>query len=319
MINLKIDPEFQSQIPPLTDDEFKQLEENILKEGKLLSPLIVWNNTLVDGHNRYAILQKHPEICFSTMPLRFANREEALAWICKNQLGRRNLTPEQKKFLIGKQYSVEHRKPGGNGNNQHTAAAKKTAPEELCQIDTIPPTSAEASIRKQIAERNNVSESYVARSEKFMRGVEIMEQMVPGMQEKILSGQFKVRDADMHHLAKAAYYDRAQILQDILHPELKVEPTPDADGVIRVPGKAPVMPFRKFESVYDSDAYPEDVRYEYVALEELTTRFRISFNYQLEQMPDNAQRDVILEIIHKHKDYLTSLEAALADVKDQTA
>ena len=41
--------------------------------------------------------------------------------------------------------------------------------------------------------------------------------------------------------------------------------------------------------------------------------------YQLEQMPDNAQRDVILEIIHKHKDYLTSLEAALADVKDQTA
>ena len=49
----------------------------------------------------------------------------------------------------------------------------------MCQIDTIPPTSAEASIRKQIAERNNVSESYVARSEKFMRGVEIMEQMVP--------------------------------------------------------------------------------------------------------------------------------------------
>ena len=150
MINLKIDPEFQSQIPPLTDDELKQLEENILKEGKLLSPLIVWNNTLVDGHNRYAILQKHPEIYFSTMPLRFENREEAIAWICRNQLGRRNLTPEQKKFLIGKQYSVEHRKPGGNGNNQHTAAAKKTAPEELCQFDTIPPTASEASVRKQI-------------------------------------------------------------------------------------------------------------------------------------------------------------------------
>ena len=196
MINLKIDPEFQSQIPPLTDDEFKQLEENILKEGKLISPLIVWGNTLVDGHNRYEIVQEHPEISFSTMPLPFESREEVLAWICKNQLGRRNLTPEQKKFLIGKQYSVEHRKPGGNGNNQHTAAAKKTAPEELCQIDTIPPTAAEASIRKQIAERNNVSESYVARSEKFMRGVEIMEQMVPGMQEKILSGQFKVRDAE---------------------------------------------------------------------------------------------------------------------------
>ena len=143
MINLKIDPEFQSQIPPLTDDEFHQLEENILKEGKLISPLIVWNNTLVDGHNRYEIVQEHPEISFSTMPLPFESREEVLAWICKNQLGRRNLTPEQKKFLIGKQYSVEHRKPGGNGNNQHTTAAKKTAPEE-------------SSIRKQIAERNRL-------------------------------------------------------------------------------------------------------------------------------------------------------------------
>ena len=99
MINLKIDPEFQNQIPPLTDDEYKQLEENILKEGKLLSPLIVWNNILVDGHNRYAILQKHPEIYFSTMPLRFENREEAIAWICRNQLGRRNLSPEQKRYL----------------------------------------------------------------------------------------------------------------------------------------------------------------------------------------------------------------------------
>ena len=55
MINLKIDPEFQSQIPPLTDDEFKQLEENILKEGKLLSPLIVWNNTLAVSYTHLTL------------------------------------------------------------------------------------------------------------------------------------------------------------------------------------------------------------------------------------------------------------------------
>ena len=37
-----IDSEFQSQIPALTDEEFQQLEENILSEGEVLSPLIVW-------------------------------------------------------------------------------------------------------------------------------------------------------------------------------------------------------------------------------------------------------------------------------------
>ena len=208
---------------------------------------------------------------------------------------------------------MEHRKPGGNGNNQHTAASKKTAPEELCQIDTIPPTATDTSVRKQIAERNNVSESYVVRSEKFMRGVEIMEQMMPGMQEKILSGQFKVRDADLHRLAKADYIDRQKIVDEILYPERKVEPKPNTNGAAPEPGKAPYMPMLKIESVYDSDAYPKDVRYEYVALENITTRFRTEFDYQLKILPDTAQREVILEIIHKHKEYLAFLESALAE------
>ena len=70
-------------------------------------------------------------------------------------------------------------------------------------------------------------------------------------------------------------------LQEILHPELKVEPKPDADGIIREPGKAPVLPFQKIESVYDSDAYPEEVRHDYVALEHVTTRFRTEFDLSL--------------------------------------
>ena len=289
MINLKIDPEFQSQIPPLTDDEFKQLEENILKEGKLISPLIVWGNTLIDGHNRYAILQKHPEIYFSTMPLPFESREEVLAWICKNQLGRRNLTPEQKKFLIGKQYSVEHRKPGGNGNNQYTATTQEAVQEELCQIDTIPPTSAEASIRKQIAERNNVSESYVVRSEKFMRGVEIMEQMVPGMQEKILSGQFKVRDADMHRLARADFPNRKQIVHEILHPEDRPAPQ---------------------KRIYEIN---------YSALEAAVRRIQQDVDFlmkYLPKVPDDAYVKVeTTKILKQHKAYMAQFEELLNDKK----
>ena len=289
MINLKIDPEFQSQIPPLTDDEFKQLEENILKEGKLISPLFVWNNTLVDGHNRYAILQKHPEIYFSTMPLPFESREEVLAWICKNQLGRRNLTPEQKKFLIGKQYSVEHRKPGGNGNNQYTATTQKAVPEELCQIDTIPPTSAEASIRKQIAERNNVSESYVVRSEKFMRGVEIMEQMMPGTKEKILSGQFKVRDADMHRLARADFPNRKQIVHEILHPEDRPAPQKRIYGI------------------------------NYSALEAAVRRIQQDVDFlmkYLPKVPDDAYVKVeTTKILKQHKAYMAQFEEMLNDEK----
>ena len=289
MINLKIDPEFQSQIPPLTDDEFKQLEENILKEGKLLSPLIVWGNTLVDGHNRYAILQKHPEIYFSTMPLRFENREEAIAWICRNQLGRRNLTPEQKKFLVGKQYSIEHRKPGGNGNNQYTTATQETVQEELCQNDTIPPVSSETSIRRKIAEQHHVSESYVSRSEKFMKGVEIMEQMMPGTKEKILSGQFKVRDADMHRLARADFPNRKQIVHEILHPEDRPAPQKRIYGI------------------------------NYSALEAAVRRIQQDVDFlmkYLPKVPDDAYVKVeTTKILKQHKAYMAQFEELLNDEK----
>ena len=50
---LRIDPEFESKIPPLTEEEYQLLEENILQDGVVLNPLIVWNGCIVDGHNRF--------------------------------------------------------------------------------------------------------------------------------------------------------------------------------------------------------------------------------------------------------------------------
>lgn len=102
MDKLIIDPEFRDKIPPLTEEEFTLLEENILSDGAVFSPLIVWDNTILDGHNRYEIIQKHPELTYAVQKLVFDNRYEVISWICKHQLGRRNLTPQQKKYLMGR-------------------------------------------------------------------------------------------------------------------------------------------------------------------------------------------------------------------------
>ena len=203
----------------------------------------------------------------------------------------KQLLDEQGKPKLRDSYVLD-RKPGGNGNNQHTAAAKKTAPEELCQIDTIPPTSAEASIRKQIAERNNVSESYVARSEKFMRGVEIMEQMMPGTKEKILSGQFKVRDADMHRLARADFPNRKQIVHEILHPEDR---------------PAPQSSYSHYSGI------------NYSALEVAVRRIQQDFDFLMRYLPklpdDSYAKTETLKILKQHKAYMAQFEEMLNDEK----
>ena len=105
---LKIDPEFQGKIPPLNAEEEHILEQNMIQERRLLNPLIIWNGYILDGHSRYRILKHHPEIAFEVKEIQLPDRYAALAWICQNQLGRRNLDPERRKFLMGKTYENEN-------------------------------------------------------------------------------------------------------------------------------------------------------------------------------------------------------------------
>ena len=84
----KIDPEFRDKIPPLTDAEFEQLKENILRDGEIYEPICVWNGTIVDGHNRWKVVQEHREIPYKVREMDFADKWEAFDWMYRNQLGR---------------------------------------------------------------------------------------------------------------------------------------------------------------------------------------------------------------------------------------
>ena len=103
---LRIDPEFESLIPPLSDDEFKQLEENIVEAGMCYDPIITWDGVIIDGHNRWKIIQKHPEVSYKTYMEIFSDRNEAKLWIINNQLGRRNLNKADAIILAQKKSEV---------------------------------------------------------------------------------------------------------------------------------------------------------------------------------------------------------------------
>lgn len=89
-VSIAIDSEFQSLIPPLSDSERQRLEKSILAEG-VREPIVTWNGTIIDGHNRYHICEEHG-IGFKTAEREFASRDAAKIWIIENQFGRRNLS-----------------------------------------------------------------------------------------------------------------------------------------------------------------------------------------------------------------------------------
>ena len=205
---LKIDPEFQGKIPPLTFEELNQLEANILRDGRIINPIIVWQGLIVDGHNRYTIAKKHPEIPFTVHEKEFTSRYEAIIWICKNQLGRRNLTPEQKKYLIGKQYEAEK---CANGGDRKSAAAKSVGQNGQL-ID-------KQFSRQRIAKENGVNDSFVKRAEQFSKGVDAAEEAVPGTRQKVLSGEVKPTAAEIASVARAPPKERPALVAEICKPK----------------------------------------------------------------------------------------------------
>ena len=93
-MSIIIDKEFQALIPPLTEEEFRQLEENCVKEG-IRDALVVWSlpnggQILLDGHNRYQISRKY-DLPYEVKQMKFDLRDDAKAWIIRNQFGRRNI------------------------------------------------------------------------------------------------------------------------------------------------------------------------------------------------------------------------------------
>ena len=202
--HLTIDPEFAGKIPPLREEEMKQLEENILADGVVINPLIVWNGVIVDGHNRYHILQKHPEIQFTTYEKQFPDRYAAIAWICKNQLGRRNLTPQQFKYLIGQQYEAEKVSHGGDRKSDQQKSSVQN--EHLIEREKT---------SQRIANESNVSASFVRRSECFAKGVDAAEEVAPGIKQEILTGSIKPAEKAVAAIAKAPPEERPALVQQL--------------------------------------------------------------------------------------------------------
>jgi len=147
-MTLEIDKEFQQLIPPLASDELAQLESNIIQDG-CRDPLVTWQDTIIDGHNRYAICKAHG-LPFKVITMEFADRSHAKEWIIRNQFGRRNLPPYVRVTLALELEST-------------IAARAKENQGARNDISTTLSKSDPVNTRAEIAKVANVSEGTIAK------------------------------------------------------------------------------------------------------------------------------------------------------------
>ena len=191
---LTVDEEFKALIPPLSADEFSQLEANILRDG-IRDPLVVWpgRGIIVDGHNRYSIAQKHG-LTFTTKEMQFSDRDDVKIWIVKNQFGRRNLSAYDRSLLALKLKPViaakaKERQTEYHGN-QYESGLNQTFGEVQNEISQeSKPTAKERTTNAQIAKAAGVSDETIRKVEK------IEAQATPEIKAALKSGDMSINAA----------------------------------------------------------------------------------------------------------------------------
>lgn len=160
-MNLLIDNDFRDILPPLSTEEYAELEKSVKEKG-VLSPILTWNGYIVDGHNRYAICQKNGITTFEVKEMQFGSKDEVLEWILSHQLGRRNLNDFQRnevalkyEKVIAERMRERQIMSGGDKKSEHA----KNAVDQMDHTDFV-----KTSKRKELAKIAGTSEGSIQRS-----------------------------------------------------------------------------------------------------------------------------------------------------------
>jgi len=154
MSKLKINPELEKFLPVLDAEEEKQLEASLKEEG-LRDPILIWkgDGTVVDGHNRYRLCKKL-KITIKTRMREFPDLDAVKKYMIVNQLARRNLTNQDRQYLMGTLYNTEKQSEKRTNQGGERTSAK-------------------------IAEKFGVGEKTVRRSGEYAEGIDLLAKAAP--------------------------------------------------------------------------------------------------------------------------------------------
>jgi hypothetical protein len=201
----RVDPEFQKLIAPLMSEERRQLEANLAAEG-CRDALAVWNGTLLDGHNRLEICTRL-RIPYRTCELDLPSREAAKLWIEENQIGRRNLTPDQRAAIayriLQRRITISKRDRARKGGLAGGAGRGKV-------ISLVAPASTKQErTRERVARENGVST-------KALRAITELAKQDPNIVGRVANGEVSIKRA-RHQLHNKTIHERYEAAK-VSHP-----------------------------------------------------------------------------------------------------
>lgn len=194
---MQIKQEFKDLIPPLTKEEFKQLENNCMSEG-IREKILTWNGFIIDGHNRFEIATRW-DLDYKTESKHFDNEEAVKEWMILNQFGRRNLSNYQRSVLALELEEV---------------FSKKAKENQVRKPNFVPQMFGEQT-KKDNETNNKVSDVAKVSHETIRKVKKIQEKATPEVKEKLSTGEVSINAAykEIKKEEKKAEY-KEKVLQE---------------------------------------------------------------------------------------------------------
>jgi len=191
-----IDPEFSHLIAPLMPEEYQQLEASLVKEG-CRHALVCWDGILLDGHNRLEIC-KRLGLRYQVMGIKLADRLDAMIWIRRNQVARRNLTDDQRAANEVELLALEAKKSAQSKASRAAHAKHGTS----CLEATV--ASKQERSRSMASSRSHVTEYKI-------RQAQAIKAASPKLFDKVASGEMTIVDVKRNLNAEKLIEQRQEI------------------------------------------------------------------------------------------------------------
>lgn len=176
-LNITINDELRSFVDPLSPIEQAALERSLLAEG-CRDALVLWRDTLIDGHNRYELCQKHG-IPFRTVHNNtFESIEDVMLWMIDNHLARRSVSDFQRGVLALKKKEIVSAR-----------VAERPADEAADADAAVDPASPPWNTREDVARAARVSSNTISQIERIQKAA------TPELREAVRTGTISINAA----------------------------------------------------------------------------------------------------------------------------
>lgn len=208
---LRRNSEYRRLYQPMTAQEYEQLESELKDCTDTTVEIKTWVNIVLYDYEKLEICKKY-NIPYVDSRLYVRNSEEALLWLCKNQLERKDLALEMRKYLIGKRYLYEKMLGAHTMSTRRVANSSKENHKmnepryEYCAMKT----------RERLAKEYNVVHMTIWKYSIFAEALDTIYDISEELASAIMRGNIKLSQENVVAISKLSDKEIQNMAEQLL-------------------------------------------------------------------------------------------------------